>query len=70
MPGASDEGFALFVFICSRAFAHEHQVSFRIADSEDDLLASLGMKFAARAIADVFANEAESGDGVFQIFGE
>src|SRR5580704_1507632 len=41
LSGAPDEGLTLLVFIRARSLADEHQISFWIADSEDDLLASL-----------------------------
>ena len=53
------------------AFADEHQIGVRIADAEDDLLASLLVKLAAGAVADIFADELERGDwignGLFRI---
>src|SRR5579863_6791039 len=56
LSGAADKGFALLVFIGARSLADEHQIRFRIADSEDYLLASLFAQAAARAIANIFAN--------------
>ena len=50
LSGAPNEGFALHIFICSRAFAHEHQFGARIAYAKDNLLASLGVKFAAGTV--------------------
>ena len=53
MAGASHEGFALLVFVGTGTFANEHQVGARIADAEDDLLASLLVELATGAIAEV-----------------
>ncbi len=64
LSGAAHEGLALRVFVGAGAFAHEHQVGARIAHAEDDLLAALLVQFAAGAVAEVFANEFERGDGI------
>ena len=41
LAGATDEGFALDVFVGAGAFADEHQVGAWVAYAEDDLLAAL-----------------------------
>src|ERR1019366_10759990 len=59
LAGTAHEGFALLVFIGSGAFADEHEFGLRIAHAEYDLLASLLVERAARAVAQVFANDLE-----------
>ena len=64
LPGASDERFALLVLVGAGGFADKHQVGLRIADAEDDLLASLLVKHAASAVAEVVANDVKGFCGV------
>ena len=59
LPGAAHEGLALLVFVCARSFTNEHQLSFRVADPEDDLFASLFVQTAARAVAKILANQTQ-----------
>ena len=49
LPRAADERLALDVFVGARRLADEHQVGVRIADAEDDLLASERVQLAAGA---------------------
>ena len=58
MPGASDERFALAVFVGSRPFADKHDVGIHVTDAENQLVAPF-MQAAARAVADVGANLGE-----------
>ncbi len=64
MTGAADEGLALLVFIGAGAFADEHEFGVRIADAEDDLLASLLVQRTACAVAEIYADEFESFDRI------
>ena len=64
LTGTTDKGLALQVFISARAFPDEHEFRTRIADSEDDLLASLLMELAALAVAEVFADQLERSNRV------
>ena len=57
LAGATHEGFALHVLVGAWRFADEHQVCRGIADAEHDLLAALFGEAAARAVADVFADQ-------------
>src|SRR5713101_4876243 len=57
LPGASHEGLALFVFIGARPLAHKHQLGVWIPYADYDLLPSLLMEHAARAVAQVFADD-------------
>jgi len=58
-PRPAHERLTLHVFVPARPFAHEYQIRFRIADTENDLRAA-GVQFAACAIrADVCANPVE-----------
>ena len=59
LPRAADERFPLRVFIRAGAFAHEYQFGVRIADAEYDLACGLAVEFAARAVAEIFANDLE-----------
>ena len=40
LPRATDERFALRVFVGSRRFTDEHQLGARVADAEDDVVAA------------------------------
>ncbi len=62
LAGLADEGDALGVFIGAWAFADEHEAGVGGAVAEDDLVAA-GMEGAARAVADLFADEREGGGG-------
>ena len=64
LSGATDEGFALRVFVSAGAFADKHQVGVRIAYAEDNLLAALLVELAAGAVAEIFADEFERGNGI------
>src|SRR5215469_3511431 len=55
---ATDEGFSLHVFVMPGAFANEDKLRLRIADPKHDVCPAL-VEFAARAIADVFADAFE-----------
>ena len=53
--GAAYERLALHVFVVAGAFADEHELRFRIAHAEDDIVARL-VQFAARALAEIGAD--------------
>ena len=57
LPGAPHEGLALRVFIGARPLADEHQLGGWIAHAKHNLLPPLLMKRAARAVAQVFADD-------------
>ena len=57
LPSAAHEGLALLVFIGARALADKHQFGLRIPHAKNDLLPSLLVQRAARAVAQVFADQ-------------
>jgi hypothetical protein len=60
LSGASYEGLALRVFVCSGAFSDEHDAGVGIAYSEDNLVSRFA-EFAASTVADVFADYVQRG---------
>ena len=60
LPGAAHERQSLRVFVGAGAFADEHQARVGRAVGKHDLVAAL-VQGAARAVADVFADEAQGG---------
>ncbi len=59
LTGTAHEWLALHIFIRSRSFSDKHEISFRIAHAEHDLLAPLFMQHTTRAIAEVFSDQAQ-----------
>ena len=59
MSGAADEWLALLVFVGARAFSDEHQLGARVAHSKHNLFAPQLVQLAARAVAQIFANDCE-----------
>jgi len=57
LTGSAHKGFALRIFVGAGAFADEHQLGFRIAYPEDDLLAALLVQLASGAVTEILANE-------------
>src|SRR5215469_10406730 len=64
LSGATDEWLALNVFVGTGSFTDEHQIGTRIAYAKDNLLASLFVQGTASAVAEVFTDETQGGDGV------
>ena len=64
LAGPADERLPLQVLVPARRLTDEDETGTRIAHAEDNLLAPLLVENTTRAIADVFADLAQRGDGI------